>query len=166
METPDERPWTVPITLQDIKQGANEGFYYYGRHISNTATIHNPILRDRHIFLEVEDIFNTNVVTLSDVGHGKIDAVCSCEFGEDEKYCPHSVAALFYVSKNLDDLKNEEDLCMDTVNYAINAISYEKLLDFLRTQLLNDMSLYQKFIKKFNLKDVRMSQNRTTHQKY
>lgn len=160
VEMSDDDFWVIPVTPQDIKQDTTQDFYNVGLKLFKANAVYDAVLNNNKIVAHIDDVYGTNTVTLSDdIENNEIDAECSCVFGNSYIYCPHLVAALLHISKNIGDLKDEEQLRIDTVNYSRNAISQEKLLDFMSTQLLDNPSLYQTFLKKFNLDNVRIPRN-------
>lgn len=160
VEMSDDDFWAVTIASQDIRRDTTSDFYNVGLKLFKTNAVYNAILNNDKIVAQIDDVYGTNIVTLyDDIKNNEIDAECSCVFGNSYIYCPHLVAALLHVSKNIGDLKDEEQLRKDTVDYSRNVIPQEKLLDFMSTQLLDDPQLYQIFLKQFNLENVRVPRN-------
>lgn len=160
VEMSDSDFWVNTATSQDIRRDTTSDFYNVGLKLFKSNAIYDAILNNDKIVARIDDVYGTNTVTLYDDNEtNEIEAECSCVFGNSYIYCPHLVAALLYVSKNIGDLKDKEQLRVDTVDYSRNVIPQEKLLDFLSTQLVDNPPLYQTFLEKFSLENVRVPRN-------
>lgn len=159
MDISDDEYWNTPMNLQDIKRNTSSDYYNIGHKLYKADAIFDIILSNHKILAQLEDSYGMSFVMVTDEGDGEIAAKCSCVFGNSYTYCPHVVAVLLHVSKNLGDLKDQEQLRVDTVNYSMNTISQETLLNFISSELLNNPPLYQKFLKKFNLVNARIPRN-------
>lgn len=147
------------FSLNDIKQQTLSSYYREGRNLLRDISPEDVFKLDDKIVVEIDDGYEFHAVTLR-AKKKKIKISCDCFFSYTGS-CPHAAAALLYISKHLGDLKFEEQLRRDTIDYAISNISHEKLLDYFGTQLKRRPSQYKRFLKKFNLQNVQIPQNYT-----
>lgn len=93
--------------------------------------------------------------------HGAVDGSCDCHDSKMGYWCWHVIAAMLHVADNMDKLKEEHDIRMESVEYFMSHVSHNKILSFVSKQLKEDTDFYNLFVERLGLQNVHLPRNYT-----
>ena len=99
-------------------------------------------------------------VEIKDAGIEGLVGDCTCAYNSKHYgICKHVVAVLMHLMDHIEEMLVEEDTREATINYMIGKIPTDGALKFLAAVMTDDEEVRQRFIKEFDLENVRLQRD-------
>ncbi len=99
-------------------------------------------------------------VEIKDAGIEGLVGDCTCTYNSKHYgICKHVVAVLMHLMDHIEEMLVEEDTREATINYMIGKIPTDGALKFLAAVMIDDEEVRQRFIKEFDLENVRLQRD-------
>lgn len=142
-----------------IKANCPARIYSEGNQNYKNGVVEEAWISDDVINIDIETYDEDVSVKLTDKRSGDINVFCNCYTSQAGFWCWHVITAFLYVTDNLDRLKEDRDVRMESVDYFMSHISHKKILNFVSRHLKEDRDFYDLFIEKLGLQNIRLPRN-------
>lgn len=155
----DDKHWETFPDRKQIKANCpskiyNEANRYY-QDVVEEAWIDKDVI---HVTIETYD--EDLSVELKNKREG-VNGTCDCYDSKMGYWCWHVIAAMLHVADNMNKLKEEHDVRMESVDYFMSHVSHKKILNFVSKQLKEDTDFYDLFVERLKLQNVHLPRNYT-----
>ena len=150
--------WAYFPDRQEIRRNSMPQNYAIAEDCHRNGMAERTGMTSNSVSVRVSRRNEAHIVTITS-SEGAVGGSCTCPDGLGGWECWHLVAALLYVSENIEDIRDAEEERRDAVDYFMGNLPQARILNFVSRQLKDDPALYDRLVRDLKLQNARVPRN-------